>query len=201
MTHDLLSNLFRAYKVVSDKDFVTYINKKKDEYDEGKDITPSQLMLLAGNKFKTKKQDNEWNAPSEEQEQIIALRAQVEKLQKYKNKTKSEQAMKPEAKSEKNKAGFNQKKPFRKPKWMLLAPKEGGSHEKTVDGRKYHWCPKHEAWVRHLPSKCQGKGYNPKRKAISEDNRSSQNDPETQESANKKLKVANALLSILQQDK
>ena len=199
MTHDLLSNLFRAYKVVSDKDFVTYINKKKDEYDEGKDITTSQLMLLAGNKFKTKKQDNEWNAPSEEQEQIIALRAQVETLQKYKIKTKIEQTTKPE-KSEKNKAGFNQKKPFRKPKWMLMSPKEGGSHEKTVNGRKYHWCPKHEAWVCHLPSQCKGKGYNPKRKATNEDDRSNQNNSETNESSNKKLKVANALLSMLQQD-
>ena len=61
------------------------------------------------------------------------------KLKSFKStrtRRKSEQAMKPEAKSEKNKAGFNQKKPFRKPKWMLLAPKEGGSHEKTVERKE-----------------------------------------------------------------
>jgi len=26
---------------------------------------------------------------------------------------------------------------------MLIPPKEGGRHEKTVKGKKYHWCPKH----------------------------------------------------------
>jgi len=72
-THDLLSNLFKAYKVVKDKEFTKYINDKKNEYDEGKNILPSHLMLLAANKFKTMKQDDEWNAPSEELEQIMAL--------------------------------------------------------------------------------------------------------------------------------
>jgi len=78
-THDLLLNLFKAYKVIKDKEFTKYINDKKNEYNEGKDINPSQLMLLASNKFKTMKQDDEWNAPSEEQEQIMALQAQVKK--------------------------------------------------------------------------------------------------------------------------
>jgi hypothetical protein len=191
-THDLLSNLFRAYKVVSDKDFVAYMNKKKDEYDEGQDISPSQLMLLAQNKFKTKKQDNEWNAPSEEQEQIIALRAQVEKLQKYKSKSKDET---PKVTNAKN----NKKKSYRKAKWMLLAPKEGGSHDKTVNGKEYHWCPKHEAWVRHLPSNCEGKGYYSKRK-WRENIQTNRNTAESSEPTNKKLKIANALLSVLQQD-
>jgi len=56
-THDLLSNLFKAYKVVKDKEFTKYIKDKKKEYDEGKDINPSQLMPLAANKFKTMKQE------------------------------------------------------------------------------------------------------------------------------------------------
>jgi len=83
-THNLLSNLFKAYKVVKDKEFTKYIDNKKNVYDEGKDINPLQLMLLVANKFKRMKQDDEWNAPSEEQEQIMVLQAQVNKLNQLK---------------------------------------------------------------------------------------------------------------------
>ena len=39
MTQDLFLNLFRAYKAALDKDFIVeYINKKKDDYDEGKTL-------------------------------------------------------------------------------------------------------------------------------------------------------------------
>ena len=37
-TQDLLTNLWRAYFVVSDKSFVWYIQAKKDAYDEGENI-------------------------------------------------------------------------------------------------------------------------------------------------------------------
>ena len=51
-TQDLLANLFKAYKAASDKGFVEYIQKKQDEYDEGKEVHPDKLMLLAENKFR-----------------------------------------------------------------------------------------------------------------------------------------------------
>ena len=75
-------NLIRANKAVSDKDFIQYINKKKDDYDNCKDISVNQLMVLVAKKFKTKKQDGGGGggggyAPSGEQKQIWA---QIEKL-------------------------------------------------------------------------------------------------------------------------
>jgi len=62
MTHDLLANLFKAYKVVTDCKFVSYICKKKDQYEEGENIDTDLLMLQADNKFKTMFQSKTWNA-------------------------------------------------------------------------------------------------------------------------------------------
>jgi len=72
-TQDLLANVFKAYKVASDKTFVEYIRKKEDEYDEGADIDVDHLMLQAGNKYKTMVQQGTWAAPSAEEEKIVAL--------------------------------------------------------------------------------------------------------------------------------
>jgi hypothetical protein len=50
---DLLPNLFEVYKVAKDKDFVAYIKFNQNDYDEGRDIAPYQLIQLAQNKYKT----------------------------------------------------------------------------------------------------------------------------------------------------
>jgi len=79
-TNDLLANPFKAYKAVSDHKFVSYICKKEDKYEEGAEINPDALMLLADNKFKTFKQAETWNAPSPEEENTLALETQIQKL-------------------------------------------------------------------------------------------------------------------------
>ena len=45
-TQDLLVNLFKGYKSATDTKFVTYIEAKEDEYNEGKDISADSLMDL-----------------------------------------------------------------------------------------------------------------------------------------------------------
>jgi hypothetical protein len=199
-THDLLANLFKAYKAVSDKQFVKYIDSKKNDYDEGKDITSNQLMLLAANRYKTMKQDQEWNAPSQEQEQIIALQAEVKRLKVSKaNKSEHNKESETETKtftrtSKGNKGKKGNRK--RKPKWMLIPPKQGESHKRKMNGKTYSWCPKHEAWGIHLPSDCEGKGYVPgKRKETPKEEESQTSAPPT-----KKVKIAEALSSILMND-
>jgi hypothetical protein len=47
-TNDLLTHLFIGYKVVPDKNFRTYIEKLESEHFEGRDLSPTTLMLLAG---------------------------------------------------------------------------------------------------------------------------------------------------------
>ena len=52
-TQDLLVNLFKGYKSAADTKFVTYIEGKEDEYNEGKDISADSLMELAESKYRT----------------------------------------------------------------------------------------------------------------------------------------------------
>ena len=72
-TQDLLVNLFKAYKKASDATFVCFIMAKKDEYEDGRDLTANQLMQLAENN--TLVQGNQWNAPTEHEQKFIALTA------------------------------------------------------------------------------------------------------------------------------
>ena len=155
MTNDLLANLFKAYKAILDCEFISYIHKKEDKYKEGAEVNANALMLLADNKFKTFCQANTWNAPSPEEEKILALESQIQKLQKEKKKPKQQ-----EKKGEdKNGTKKGKKKKKDGPKWMQVLPADAEKDKpKTVKGKTYYWCAKHAKWAGHLTSACKGKG-------------------------------------------
>jgi len=48
-----LANVFKAYKVVNNREIVAYICKKEDQYEEGEDIDINLLMLQVSNKYKS----------------------------------------------------------------------------------------------------------------------------------------------------
>ena len=66
-TDNLIINLFKGYAVVEDKDFVVYISKKKDEYDESINIAVDHLMTFVLNKYTNRKRTREWNTPTDEE--------------------------------------------------------------------------------------------------------------------------------------
>jgi len=155
-TQDLLANLFKAYKAVSDREFVSYIRKKEDEYEEGVNVNTDHLMLLADNKFRTMREAKSWNAPSPEEEKILALETQIQKLRREKNKPKPEGGKKGKDKRGKKK-GKKEKKEGSK--WMKIPPSNANKDKpKTVKGKDYFWCAKHAKWAGHITSACQGKG-------------------------------------------
>jgi hypothetical protein len=49
-------NLFKGYKAWKDAEFVDYIKKKEDLFEEGGEVTYQQLLDLSINKFKTRKE-------------------------------------------------------------------------------------------------------------------------------------------------
>jgi len=79
-TQDLQANLFKAYEVVTNHEFVAYIHKKEDQYEEGEDIDTDLIMLQANSKFRTMFEAKTWNAPSPKEEMILALETQIQKL-------------------------------------------------------------------------------------------------------------------------
>jgi hypothetical protein len=73
-TNDLLINLFKAYGSVSDEVFRAWLICKQDDHDEGNELTPDELMMVAKNKYDAMVEKGAWNAPSVE-EKIVALEA------------------------------------------------------------------------------------------------------------------------------
>ena len=191
-THDLLSNVFKAYKSTSDKTFVEYIRKKEDQYDEGDDIDVDLLMLQAGNKYKTMVQQGTWAAPSAEEEKIIALESKIQQLQKSSSK-KGKKNSQPKGKAKKDSG----KSRTKKPDWMT---KEPAPHEmnksKKVNNREYWWCKTHKSWCRHKDSECKGLGIKmPQNKDKSPSPNASKSDSEKQ-----RLKLSSALETVMEEE-
>jgi hypothetical protein len=122
---------------------------KKDAYDEGGDITVTYLMDAAENKFKTRVLLKTWSAPTKEQEQILALTAQVHQLRIAKAAPKKEKrAPKDSSKGKQDKDT--------KWAWKKVLPKEGEPVTKVVDGKNYHLACEHHPnqWVCHTTAEC-----------------------------------------------
>ena len=72
--------LFKDYKVDADNEFVKYIRTREDRYLEGNSgLTDDALMTIALNKYTIMKENGEWGAPTEQEEQLTALSAEVSK--------------------------------------------------------------------------------------------------------------------------
>jgi hypothetical protein len=193
MTQDLLTNLFKGYQAVNDKTLVSYIGKKLEKYKEGEMITLVELVQLGDNKFKLLKEGGQWNAPSDEEEKILALQLEVKKLQKntkkvplkndkiktdkskVKDKTKAKRPEKPPwFFEEPNEADIQKPKFWNNVNWYYCSPKTGGK----CDG-KYRV---------HKPSACEGRSHvfqaEKKRK------------PEEQKDSKQKLKLAKVYETI-----
>ena len=57
-----------------------YIKQKKDSYNDGEDIKPEHLMMLALNKYKVLKKQDIWTVKSPKEEQIIVLTDELQKI-------------------------------------------------------------------------------------------------------------------------
>jgi len=132
----LMVNLFKGYEAVEDKEFVSYIRIKKYEYNEGGTIDADKLMSNAENQYMEMIRSKEWNSPPKENQEILALTAEIKSLK--------DQYLKGEK-------GNSSKS---KDSWKKVEPKEGESLSKAVKGKTFHWCTHHKAWVIHKPSEC-----------------------------------------------
>ena len=154
-THDLLTNLFKGYLACSDPIFRRYIEKKQEAHDEGATIDPNLLMKWAKVKYGIIKEKGLWNAPTKEEQQILAMKAEIHSMKKAK-----------EGKLNRNKNKNNQNKndnPQKgKPDWMYSEP-EASELTKHKMWRKFKWwwCGtktggKCEEYRRHKPQNCKG---------------------------------------------
>ena len=164
-THDLLTNLFKAYTAVKDVRFVDYVNEKLSRYEEVEQMEADQLMTLTANKYKNMMIQNQWEAPSPHDATIQALQTKVEKLQR--ELKRAPKPLQQKSKQSHTKKEGQTRKPQR-PKWLTNNEKPPSgqlTRTRTWNGNKWYWCSKETGgkcegrWVRHAPSSCEGKAF------------------------------------------
>jgi hypothetical protein len=79
-SQDTSMNVHAAYEVCKDADFIRHAKDEYAQWEQGKNLTLSEYMASACTKYQTLMMKGIWEAPSPEQEQIIALTAAVSSL-------------------------------------------------------------------------------------------------------------------------
>ena len=161
---DILVNLFKAYNIVPDKIFADYILRKKENYEEGSDVTVDSLMADAMNRFQALKSEGKWKLESPDDKTYIALQTELTEFKNLLKKSKLKLSDKtlprqnPRGSRKQNSLRSEvSKTKSKKPedKWRKIPPKDTDPQTKVIKGKTYHWCIHHMAWVRHHPRECQ----------------------------------------------
>lgn len=101
--------------------------------------------------YKDRIKTGEWGKLNEDEERIIALRAE---LAAAKTSTKRDTRRRGDRTTRDNE---------RKERWRTKAPKpnEPNTKRMSVNGTEntYHWCSNHKMWTVHKPSECKLKSY------------------------------------------
>jgi len=171
VSNDLLINLFKGYKASSDRRFVAYIEKKEEDYEDGSTaISPHQLMTLAKNRYEVLVEKGLWNAPSAEEEKIMALEATIKKLQDARGANRNTKKQSPQNTNKKNEKKRSSNKSDDLPSWVFEKLKPGESKTKTVNGKKWYFCDHHGRWTRHTTEKCKKTGINEEKTKTNQEN-------------------------------
>ena len=123
-SNDIMVNLYKGYKVITDTQFKQYISQKINNYDEGVQLDEDCLMVQSEYKYKNLVWSGEWKSPLEDQKGILAMKANTEW----------------------NKKGSKAKKH----EWKKKAP----SDPKEVKKNNGHWLPKHTMCNILKPEEC-----------------------------------------------
>ena len=139
---ELRSKLFEGYAACDDAQFREYIKRKQESYEDGTiaQLDDAQLMSLALERYKILHDDKKvWMEKSEDQLEILAMKAEINRLRQNP----------PTKKQAKEKVPAEKKNADAKWAWKLVAPKSGEPHEKAFEGKDYIYCPHHQTtkWV------------------------------------------------------
>ena len=200
----LLTHLFKGYLAASDKNFVKYINDKKDRYEEGKEMDADKLMQLADNKYRLLKERDEWDAPSAEEEKIMALQVAVDNLTKKRKSRKemeaSEGNRERQVRNRSNKPKSKKQNPS-KPDWMFRRPPEEDLDKpRKWNGNDWWYCHPDTGgkcdgkYRRHKPDECEGRSF---ANRFNKNKEKDSNKGDQEKDAEKRLKVAEALTTVV----
>ena len=152
---DLIDNMLEAYRSIRDEEFKNFISHIKNEYEMGRrNLTLDELLNETESKYNILMTRGEWKERTSDQEEIIALRAQIDTLKKKNSgggNKKNEQSGK-KGNDTKKKKGV--KKYTGKEAWRNDPPKRGEPNTKTIDGKEWMYCRYHKWNLSHLTKGC-----------------------------------------------
>lgn len=129
-----------------DKAFKSWLGRRYDDYTQKKDPIPpdaKEFMKEVETYYKDRVKTGEWGKLDEDEERIIALRAE---LAAAKTSTKRDTRRRGDRTTRDNE---------RKERWRTKAPKpnEPNTKRMSVNGTEntYHWCSNHKMWTVHKP--------------------------------------------------
>ena len=94
-------------------------------------------------------QNQQWGAPSVEQEQLTALTSELKTVRRqFSTSRKKQGTHRPRVDKRRGKNDPD------KWEWKKVPPNEGDPNTKDFQNKKYHWCIKHQAWTIHTPDEC-----------------------------------------------
>ena len=162
---DLTHHLWKAHKAAPDENFLTYIKDKKSQVHDGRETyTAEELMTLAENVYEAMvlDEDNAWGTPSDEQEQILAMTAEIKALKQGNNKgSKSNKKGKDRFSQNKSNEDRNNEDTKKKNKtndkwaWKNIAPKDTNAKEDGMPVREFQ---KEKYFGAHITTKEQACG-------------------------------------------
>jgi hypothetical protein len=143
---ELIMNLFKAYALIEDNDFKTYVLYLRFGYNANPAGYNSRtLMNNVENAYKLRLEEGTW-APGIEKktDEITALKAEIE-------------AFKASIEDRKGNSGSGRsdnKARAEKYAWKKIPPASNDPKTKTFENRTYHWCGNHKSWTMHTEAQC-----------------------------------------------
>ncbi|CAB9508478.1 unknown protein [Seminavis robusta] len=144
----MLENFFEGYTNCADLKFVEYMARKQEAYEDATiDLEYPALMKMALERFKILVDKKVWLKKTEQELEILTLKAEISHLKTSPSSTKSG--------SSSGKKAVKKGKDDDKYAWKQVAPKEGEPHDVTRDGKEYIYCPHHHTtkWVLKVNNK------------------------------------------------
>jgi hypothetical protein len=152
-SQDTMMNVHAAYMSCKDADFVRHAKDEYAKWEQGASMTLKEYMASCLTKFKTLKMKGIWEAPSPEQEQIIALTVAVTSLKARAKTPKKGDKDSPKVPATTGGVPQDRNKHGGKFAWKDIPPKSGEPKSKSVQGKTYYWCTHHPnpMWALHNP--------------------------------------------------
>ena len=161
---ELLTNLFKAYKVIKDEEFIQFVRNHEFNQDQqgGIALTPKVLMTSVENHYSKRLVDDTWypTKVKTEREKIIAMELIIANYaaRANNNNNRAPAVRAPNNNNNNNNAVAPNNKKVLNYDWKKIPPKpDGATTYFWPDNQKtYHWCNNHKSWTMHTPEQCTG---------------------------------------------